>query len=97
MSNREKALSYAQENKEKFLDELKEVLRIPSVSTDSARKDDMLRVAEWLVEKLEVLGMENVEIFPTAKHPVVYADWLHAKDAPTVLIMGITTFSLKTR
>ncbi|MBT6324001.1 MAG: dipeptidase [Anaerolineae bacterium] len=88
MSNREKALSYAQENKEKFLDELKEVLRIPSVSTDSARKDDMLRVAEWLVEKLEVLGMENVEIFPTAKHPVVYADWLHAKDAPTVLIYG---------
>lgn len=87
-TNREKALAYAHENKDKFLDELKEVLRIPSVSTDSAHKEDMLRTAEWLVEKLQNLGMENIEIFPTAKHPVVYADWLHAEDAPTVLIYG---------
>jgi acetylornithine deacetylase/succinyl-diaminopimelate desuccinylase-like protein len=86
--NREKALAYAQKNKEKFLNELKEVLRIPSVSTDSAHKDDMLRTAEWMVEKLKELGMENVEIFPTAKHPIVYADWLHAEGAPTVLIYG---------
>ncbi|MBT3323428.1 MAG: dipeptidase [Anaerolineae bacterium] len=88
MDIREKALSYAQENKEKFLDDLKEVLRIPSVSTDSARKDDMLKTAEWLVVKLEALGMENIKIYPTAKHPVVYADWLHAENAPTVLVYG---------
>ena len=88
MTNLEKALTYAHENKEKFLNELKEVLRIPSVSTDSEHKDDMLRTAEWLTEQLRDLGMENIEIFPTAKHPVVYADWLHAKDAPTVLVYG---------
>jgi len=88
MTNLEKALTYAHENKENFLDDLKEVLRIPSVSTDSERKDDMLRTAEWLTEQLRDLGMENIEIFPTAKHPVVYADWLHADDAPTVLVYG---------
>lgn len=88
MTDREKALSYAKENKEKFLEDLKEVLRIPSVSTDSARSEDMRRVADWLVEKLRDLGMEHIEIFPTPKHPVVYADWLHAEGAPTVLIYG---------
>ena len=60
MSAREKALAYAHENQEKFLNDLNEVLRIPSVSTDSAHKDDMRRAAEWLVEALEKLGMENV-------------------------------------
>ena len=86
--NREKALQYAKENQENFLTELKEILRIPSISTDSELKADMLRTAEWLTEKLTILGMDNVEIFPTAKHPVVYADWLHAEGAPTVLIYG---------
>ena len=88
MTNLEKALAYAHQNKENFLADFKEVLRIPSVSTDSARKDDMLRTAEWMTEQLRDLGMENIEIFPTAKHPVVYADWLHADDAPTVLVYG---------
>ncbi len=88
MSNREKALSYAHENKNKFLDDLKEVLEIPSVSTDPVRAEDMRRTAEWLVGKLENLGMENVTIYPTPKHPVVYADWLHAENAPTVLVYG---------
>jgi len=86
--NRENALAYAKKNKEKFLDELKDVLRIPSISTNSENSADMLRTAEWLTEKLRSLGMENVEIFPTPKHPVVYADWLHAESAPTVLIYG---------
>ncbi len=86
--NREKALQYAQANKENFLSELKEVLRIPSISTESENKADMLRTAEWLTEKLTALGMEHIEIFPTEKHPVVYADWLHAEGAPTVLIYG---------
>ncbi len=86
--NREKALQYAQENKEKFLIDLIEIVRIPSVSTDSERKDDMRRAAEWLTKKLAALGMENIKIFPTPKHPVVYADWLHVKGAPTVLVYG---------
>ena len=86
--NRASALQYAQENKENFLNDLKEVLRIPSISTETDNKADMLRTAEWLTEKLTALGMENVQIFPTARHPLVYADWLHAEGAPTVLIYG---------
>ena len=86
--NREKALQYAKENKEKFLNELKEIVRIPSISTESENKADMIRTAEWLTEKLTALGMEHVKIFPTERHPIVYADWLHAADAPTVLIYG---------
>jgi acetylornithine deacetylase/succinyl-diaminopimelate desuccinylase-like protein len=86
--NREKALAYAGENKENFLNDLIEIVRIPSVSTDSEHTDDMRRAAEWLTQKLADLGMENIEIFPTPKHPVVYADWLHAEGAPTVLVYG---------
>jgi acetylornithine deacetylase/succinyl-diaminopimelate desuccinylase-like protein len=86
--NREKALAYAGENKENFLNDLIEIVRIPSVSTDSEHTDDMRRAAEWLTQKLADLGMENIEIFPTPKHPVVFADWLHAEGAPTVLVYG---------
>ena len=86
--NREKALEYAKANKETFLNDLKELVRIPSVSTDTERKDDMQKAAEWLTAKLTALGMEHVEIFQTAKHPIVYADWLHVEGAPTVLIYG---------
>lgn len=86
--NRASALQYAQEKKENFLEELKDILRIPSVSTDPERSADMHRTAEWLTERLSALGMDNVQIFPTDKHPVVYADWLHAAGAPTVLIYG---------
>ncbi|NQU30216.1 MAG: peptidase M20, partial [Anaerolineae bacterium] len=56
--NRENALAYAHKNKDNFLHELKEVLRIPSISTNSENKADMLRTAEWLTEKLRGLGME---------------------------------------
>lgn len=88
MSAREKALAYAKENQEKFLNDLKDILRIPSVSTDSTRVDDIRRAAEWLVKEMKGLGLEHIQIFSTAKHPVVYADWLHAEGAPTVLIYG---------
>lgn len=88
MSAREKALAYAKENQEKFLNDLKDIVRIPSVSTDSARVNDMRRTAEWLVEEMKSLGLENIEIFSTDKHPVVYGDWLHAEGAPTVLVYG---------
>ncbi len=87
-TNREKALEYAHKNKEKFLESLKEILQIPSISTNSENRVDMFRTAEWVANELRGLGMENVEIFPTPKHPVVYADWLHATDSPTVLVYG---------
>jgi len=83
------ALDYAHQNHERFLNELKDFLTIPSISTDPEHKQDMQRGAEWLAGQLREIGMENVQILPTAGHPVVYGDWLHAgKMAPTVMVYG---------
>lgn len=83
------ALEYAHENHERFLKELKDFLAIPSISTDPDHKQDMQRAAEWVAGQLREIGMENVQILPTARHPVVYGDWLHAgKAAPTVMVYG---------
>ncbi len=71
------------------LEELGDWLRIPSVSTLSQHNADVERAAGWLARKMTAVGLQNVEIIPTAGHPIVYSDWLHAgDDAPTVLIYG---------
>ncbi len=83
------AHEYAAANASRFLDQLKDLLRIPSVSTDPDRKADMQRAAEWLADDLRRIGMPRVEIMPTAGHPVVYAEWLGAGEtAPTILVYG---------
>ena len=79
------AVSYARENQQRFLGELKALLRIPSVSTAPEHKDDVRRAAEYVANNLRNIGMENVEVIQTQKHPLIYADWLHAPDKPTVL------------
>jgi acetylornithine deacetylase/succinyl-diaminopimelate desuccinylase-like protein len=79
------AVSYAQQNQQRFLGELKDLLRIPSVSTAPEHKDDVRRAAEFVANGLRSAGMENVEIIPTKGHPLIYADWLHAPGKPTVL------------
>ena len=90
MSNqRNLAQQYIQENQTQFLEKLKEIAAIPSVSTAEKHKGDIQKTAEWLKEELLTLGMENVKIYPTARHPLVYGEWLKAgPDAPTVLIYG---------
>jgi acetylornithine deacetylase/succinyl-diaminopimelate desuccinylase-like protein len=85
---REPALQYARKNKEKFLNAFKEILTIPSISTDPAHGADIRQAAEWMAAQLRGLGMQNVQIFPTVKHPIVYGEWLGAADAPSVLIYG---------
>ncbi|MBL7161875.1 MAG: dipeptidase [Anaerolineales bacterium] len=86
---RSSALEYAHEQKKRFLDELIEFSRIPSVSTDTERDTDVHKTANWLVKQLNNVGLENVKIYPTAGHPVVYGDHLAAgTEAPTVLIYG---------
>ena len=85
---RENALQYAQRNKEKFLGTYKEILAIPSVSTDKAHIPDIQCAAEWLAAQLRILGMLKVQLFPTAQSPIVYGEWLGVPDAPTVLIYG---------
>lgn len=85
----EAALDYARQKREQFLADLKSIIAIPSVSMQEEHKGDMQRAAEWLATKLRSLGMENVQVLPTARHPVVFGEWLGAgQDAPTVLIYG---------
>ena len=82
------ALAYAQQNRDRFLEDLKEVLTIPSISTSNDTKPEVLRAALWVADHLRGLGIENVEIMPTGGHPVVYGEWLKRPGAPTVLIYG---------
>ena len=80
------AVSYARENQKRFLNELKDLLRIPSVSTLSEHKDDVRCAADFVASELRRIGMQNVETIATKGHPLVYADWLHAPGKPTVLM-----------
>ncbi|MGQ0603880.1 MAG: dipeptidase [Anaerolineales bacterium] len=82
------ALAFAQQSRERYLSEYQDFLRIPSVSTLSEHKPDMQRAAEWLAALLRGMSFANVEVMPTAKHPVVYGEWLKAPGAPTVLVYG---------
>jgi acetylornithine deacetylase/succinyl-diaminopimelate desuccinylase-like protein len=82
------AVTYARENQQRFLSELKDLLRIPSVSTLPEHKADVVRAAEFVATHLRNIGMEHVEVIPTGGHPLVYADWLKATGKPTVLCYG---------
>jgi acetylornithine deacetylase/succinyl-diaminopimelate desuccinylase-like protein len=89
MSNLQKALEYAHQNRERFLIELIEILKIPSISTDAEYNVEVLRAAEWMANHLKRLGIENVAVMPTdGGHPVVYGDFIKNPGAPTVLIYG---------
>src|SRR5579863_3475000 len=82
------AVGFATRNHSRFLNELKDLLRIPSISTLPEHKDDCRRAAEFLASELKRIGMENVRLIDTSGHPLVYGDWLHAGGKPTVLIYG---------
>jgi len=82
------AVAYARQNYARFLDELKAILRIPSISTLPEHQGDCLKAAETLLAELKRIGMENGRLIETEVHPLVYADWLHAPGKPTVLIYG---------
>jgi acetylornithine deacetylase/succinyl-diaminopimelate desuccinylase-like protein len=82
------AVAYARDNYPRFLDELKALLRIPSVSTLPEHKKDVQAAADWLAAELKRIGMEHVEVIATPGHPLVYADWLHAAGRPTALCYG---------
>ena len=84
----ESVVSYINSNREKYIEELKAFLRIPSISTLAENKGDMITAAEFVVGKLREAGMENVKIIETKGHPLVYADWLKAPGKPTVLVYG---------
>lgn len=79
--------THLEENAEGALDELKELLRIPSISAVSAHREDMLRAAEFVRSRLAGAGLQ-AEIVKTAGHPIVYAEWTQAEGAPTALVYG---------
>lgn len=80
--------SYIQTQRLAFVEELKEFLRIPSVSTQTEHKADMQKAAKWLTSQMQSLGLEHAKVMSTPGHPVVCADWLHAPGRPTALIYG---------
>jgi acetylornithine deacetylase/succinyl-diaminopimelate desuccinylase-like protein len=79
---------YLKSNESRFLEELLEFLRIPSISADSKYKGDVRNAAEFVAEKLKAAGAENVEICETAGHPIVYGDKIIDVTLPTILVYG---------
>ena len=75
-------------HEETYIGQLMEFLRIPSISSLPENKKDVRRAAEWVAGRLETAGIDNVQILATGGHPVVYGDWLHAIDKPTIMIYG---------
>ena len=84
----DKTQNYISENKERFLEELLDLLRIPSISADPEYAGDVQKTAEHIAESLTKAGAENVEVCETAGYPVVYADKIIDPSLPTVLVYG---------
>lgn len=82
------AIAFAQEQRARFVEEYREFLAIPSVSTLAEHTGDVRRAAEWLAAHLRRCGMEQVDLLPTGGAPIVYAEWLHAPGKPVVLVYG---------
>lgn len=80
--------SYITKNRDRFINELFELIRIPSVSAKEENKPDMLRMAEHLKRSLLEAGADRSEIYPTSGHPVLYAERMAGEDLPVVLIYG---------
>lgn len=86
--NPHRALGYARAGRKKFVSELREFLRFPSVSSQPRHSNDLKKCARWLANHLQRTGLERVQIFPTKGHPIVFAAWQREPARPTVLIYG---------
>ena len=80
--------NYVAQNKQRFLDELFELLRFPSVSADPAYKTEVLKTADFVAQKLTDAGADKVEVCPTAGYPIVYGEKIIDPAKPTVLVYG---------
>jgi len=81
-------VNYINDNKQRYIDELVELLKIPSISTFEKNKEDMVNCANFLKRKLEEVGAEKTEVFPTAGHPIVFGEIMQAPGKPTILVYG---------
>ncbi|MDQ2067631.1 dipeptidase [Xinfangfangia sp. CPCC 101601] len=83
------AEAWLDQEQKRYVDELIAFIRIPSVSAKPENMGDVQKAAEWVAERVKRAGIDNARVLPTAGHPVVYADWMHAgADKPTVMIYG---------
>ena len=81
-------IGYIEKNQDRFLEELKDFLRIPSISTDPGKKEEVSQAAHFVVDQLTKAGMQKVELFQTPGHPLVYAQRIEDEKKPTVLVYG---------
>lgn len=81
-------ISRVDQNKERYLTELREFIAIPSVSSQKNHDGDTRNCAQWVANHLRSIGMEKTEIFDTEGHPIVYSEWMNAPGKPTVLLYG---------
>src|SRR5262245_11311168 len=81
-------LTYARTQRRRFLAELQDFVRCPSVSAQPQHATDIKKCAAWLAEHLRRIGLETVKLVPTPRHPLVYAEWRKAPSRPTLLIYG---------
>ena len=83
-----KTQTYIQDHKDRFLEELFDILRIASISADPAYKNEVLKCADEVARHLKLAGADNVEICPTAGYPMVYGEKIIDANLPTVLVYG---------
>jgi acetylornithine deacetylase/succinyl-diaminopimelate desuccinylase-like protein len=88
MDNIDKVIDYINVQRDRYVDELKEYLAIPSVSALPQHHADVRRAAEWSADHMRAIGLQNVRLVETPGHPIVYGEWLNAPDAPTILFYG---------
>ena len=88
MNSADSIQAFVDAHRDQWLEEVNEFLRIPSVSTDPDRADQVDAAAEWLADRLREAGCDEVEKWQTAGHPVVYGAWRKAPGAPTLLVYG---------
>jgi len=88
MATTDPAIDYARKNRARAVADLRDLIRIPSISMTPEHKPDIQLGAEWVAERLKSLGVEDVRIMPTAGHPIVYGRWSGAEAAPTILVYG---------
>jgi acetylornithine deacetylase/succinyl-diaminopimelate desuccinylase-like protein len=89
LDNRQSAINFARNNQKHFLSEMNDFISIPSISTDPDHVKDIQKAAEYLAKKLKSIGIDNVKINPTKRHPIVTGEYLHAGiEQPTILVYG---------
>ncbi len=81
-------IDYINQNRQRYIDDLKEIVRIPSISCSNEHKPEVERCGHYLAQKMREWGLSHAEVIPTPGHPVVYGEWMGAPGKPTVLIYG---------